>query len=282
MTTADVRYDAGPHAGLGHHRRAEALACALRQAGVQVTVEPVGAPADGDVVVVDSYAVRADELGSAGAVVAIEDLGRDQRVDLLVDPNPGSEPGDYRAAKRTLLGPRYALIDPTIDGMVASPIGERAAVALVAVGGADPDGLGATIARTLAQLLPDAEVRLAVGPWSDEGDVDGIVAVRTSAGLADHLAASDVVITAGGVTLLESLALGRPTVVMVVADNQRRAADWAVDAGAAVGSTPEEAAATAAELASDPARRRQLGDRARSVVDARGAARVAEEILTLA
>lgn len=108
-----------------------------------------------------------------------------------------------------------------------------------------------------------------------------MVAVRTETGLGPALADADLVLTAAGVTLLESLALGRPTVAVILAENQRRAAGGAAAADAAIVGVEAKAAGLAAELAGDLERRRSLSAAARNLVDGRGAGRVAEAIVDL-
>jgi UDP:flavonoid glycosyltransferase YjiC (YdhE family) len=64
-------------------------------------------------------------------------------------------------------------------------------------------------------------------------------------GVWSAVATCDVLVTAGGTTMLEAAAVGIPTVVLQVADNQRANADWARAAG-----VPVLAATTQPEIAS--------------------------------
>jgi spore coat polysaccharide biosynthesis predicted glycosyltransferase SpsG len=280
---ATLVFDVGPEAGLGHRRRMEALGDALTRRGFGVTLTPSGERVRAGVVVCDSYASRADDLllYRADRVVAVDDLDRDLAVDLVVDPSPGSRPDGHRRARGVAAGPRFALVDPAIcDRPVAPPRADVERV-LVATGGADAPGVGGRIARALAALLPAAEIRVAVGPWGRPA-AGRVVEVRCTDGLVDELADADLVVSAGGVTLVEALALGRPTVALALAGNQRRAVAGAVEAGAAIGATVTAAASAAADLARDHDRRRALFDAARRTVDGLGAARVADEIVRLA
>jgi spore coat polysaccharide biosynthesis predicted glycosyltransferase SpsG len=211
--------------------------------------------------------------------VAVDDIDRDLDVDLLVEVPGGA--GSSSRARRVLGGFEYALLDPALAGRPSRTVDDRVDTVLVATGGTDADGVGATIARALRDARRDTRARLVVGPWSSPEVPDGVDAVRSDCGLAADLAAADVVVTAAGVTMLESLALGRPTVAFVVADNQRRTFDGVVAAGAALGSTRATAAADAVALFGDPERRRVLSRSARAVVDGRGAARVAEAVVAL-
>jgi UDP-2,4-diacetamido-2,4,6-trideoxy-beta-L-altropyranose hydrolase len=278
-------FDDGPGAGMGHRRRMAALATAMSRLGVRPELVPAD---DGhvkaDVVVVDSYRHRADERGrfEARVLAGIDDLGRDLACDVVVDPNPGASATPHHAARRVLVGPAYALIDPEIARLATRPVADEVATALVASGAHDPRQAGRQMAVALAGLLPAVEVRLAVGPWTELSPADRVVTVRTEAGLGSALADADLVVTAAGVTLIEALALGRPTVAVVLADNQVQAARGVEEVGAALRADLNEAPGVAATLAHDVARRRSLAAAARATVDGRGALRVARALLELA
>ena len=274
-------HDAEAEAGLGHRRRVEALATEVRRRGASVRVQPVDGPVRASAIVVDSYRTRADDRTwyDADVVGAIDDLERDLAVDVLVDPSPGATDAPHRRAHVVLAGADYALVDPALHAVATDPITDDVRSLLVTTGAADRAGVGVRIARALTAASRDYEVRLVVGPWGSQVVPPGVTPVRVTSGLADELARADLVVTAGGVTLLESLVLGRPTVCVIVAENQRRAFEAVVVAGAAVGAVPESAAAEAGALLASPERRRELAACARKVVDGRGAARVADAMI---
>jgi len=274
-------YDEG--AGLGHRHRLQALGTSLERRGIAVSVAPLEAPVRAPRVVIDSYRVRADDQGSVDAdrTVAFDDLRRDLSVDIVVDPSPGAAACVHRSARRVLAGAEYAVVDPRVIELARAELTGEATRILVSFGAADRDGLAASTAAEVARLIPDSAVFLPVGPWWDGPVPAGVHALHVDDGLAPDLATSDLVVTAGGVTLLEALALGRPTVVVVTAENQRIAAEHVASAGAAVLSTADAAARDAVALATDPARRRALSKRAAELVDGRGADRVAAAIVEL-
>ncbi len=277
-----LAYDSGPSIGLGHRRRMEALADSLSAGGASPALVSLDdGPVDGDVVVVDSYRIRADDRHAvrARAVVAVDDIGRDLDVDLVIDPSPG--PLESFGNARVLHGLEYALLDPSLADRSPRAVTDAVDVVLVATGGTDTDGVGAAIARGIRDALDTARVRLVVGPWSSREVPDGVEPVQSDCGLADALAAADLVVTASGVTMLESLVLGRPTVAVVTADNQRRYHDGVVGAGGVVAVTVTAAAAAAVALCADVTRRRALSGTGRTLVDGRGAERVAEAVVAL-
>jgi spore coat polysaccharide biosynthesis predicted glycosyltransferase SpsG len=274
-----LAYDVGPGVGLGHRRRVEALAEAFDRLGVpgELTESRPGLTAD--IAVVDSYLHHADDPSFVDAryVAALDDLGRDLDVDVVVDPG-GTAPPRHRA-RHVLAGLAFAPLEPGLRHLAAPAVGPVRRI-LVTTGGADAAAVGDEVAEAIAAADPELDVRLIVGPWSRSSSPPGVTEVRAPNGLARELRDADVVVTAGGVTLLEALCLGRCVVVLETAPNQRGAIRQAVDAGAALQSESDGAAAAVTALVRDDDRRRELATRARALVDGRGASRVAEFILS--
>lgn len=284
--------DEGPGVGLGHRRRCEAVAAELRKVGFSPAIVAAGrgviaAP----VVVVDSYRFRADDRKHfvPDVVVAIDDLDRELDVDILVRPAPGVaiDLGEREAPQRLtrdrllLAGANFSLIDPAICAIEGVPITDAVQRVLVTMGAADAAGVGADIAADLAAgrgVGGGIDVRLVVGPWGADSVPMGVTGVFGPRTLVDELAHADIVVTAGGVTLLESLAMGRPTVVVPTADNQRANVAACVSAGAAVEATAASAATLARTLMYDVAQREAIAAAGRSLIDGRGAQRVAATI----
>jgi spore coat polysaccharide biosynthesis predicted glycosyltransferase SpsG len=73
--------------------------------------------------------------------------------------------------------------------------------------------------------------------------------------------------------------VGRPTVAIITAENQRRYVEGAAAERALVMAQIEDAAAATASLARDTQRRRALSAAATRLVDGRGATRVAEALV---
>jgi spore coat polysaccharide biosynthesis predicted glycosyltransferase SpsG len=280
--------DEGPGAGLGHRARCEAVARELRSLGQRAIVIATG---DGivaaPVIVVDSYHYRADDRHHfvPDVVVAIEDLERDQAVDCIVAPSPGACADAFHHATRVLAGARYALIDSLPAGAVAPNSGAPAtgcARVLVAGGAADTRGIGAGIAAAIHAARPALEVELVVGPWGCDAVPDGVTALTGLRSLTVPLQHADLVVTAGGVTLLEALHLGRPCVTFAVAANQQANVDAVAAAGAAVVTDVGHAAAAAYALIDDDSGRAALAAAGAALVDGEGASRVARVITELA
>ncbi len=264
----------------------EALSAAVTELGADAHLTALTDLGPADVLVIDAYSIRAERpTFEARVLAAVDDLERDLAADLVVDPNPGGA-STTTAAGQLLHGIDYALIGPIPLDLEVRSLGERTEQVLVTTGGSDEGGIGAGIAARLHQELPDAEVRLVVGPWSNRQVPSGITSVEQPDGLWHELAAADLIVTAGGVTMLEACASGRPTVAITLADNQRRAVEGAARAGAVVGIEPgaalDEIAQTVGALARDVGRRQNLAAASVVWVDARGPQRVAEALLALA
>jgi spore coat polysaccharide biosynthesis predicted glycosyltransferase SpsG len=265
----------------------ESLGAELTDRGHDCVYVPLGATANAtiaaDAVVVDSYRIRADDaaFARAGVVGAVDDLARDLDVDLVVDPSPGAIGAAHRRARRVLAGAAYALVPAPGVGIVPASIDVPVTRVLVTTGAADAEGVGARIAAALdAACLdeggPEVEIRLVLGPWGAADVPRGVVGVRAPQGLAAELAAASVVVTAGGVALLESCLLGRPTVALALADNQRQAVAGLEREGAVAVATPATVVDAVRALVRDRTQRVTLSVTARSAIDGKGAVRVAD------
>jgi len=280
-----LAFDEGPGIGLGHRRRVEGLAHALDELGIPTEMHVLGGdPVGAEMLLVDSYRFRADDRARfrADLVLAIDDLERDLAVDLVIDPDPGADARVHSTAGAVVAGAPYALVDSSLRWITPAAIRERADRFLVTTGGADAEGLGARVASALADARPGAQVRQVVGPWGQGSDDDRVLAVHAPEGLGPELAAADVVVTAGGVTMLEACCLGRPVVAFSIAPGQGRALAGAAHVGAVLAVDVSSAADVAVRLSGDVEARRRLANSARVLVDGQGPARVAAVISGMA
>ncbi len=277
-------FDEGPGIGLGHRRRVEGIQRELAGFGIGCELREIAsAPVEGDIVLVDSYRVRGDDRSRivANQVIAIDDLERDLDVDLVIDPDPGADERVHERAHEVLAGATYAIVDAGLRSFAVMPARQTVRRVLVTTGAADDEGIGARLACELADALPDARIRLVVGPWgrgTDDPRVDIVVAPQ---GLAAELAAADLVVTAGGVSMLEACCLGRPTVAFSIGEGQGRALAGAALVGAVLAADRATAAGIAARLAGDYGARRRLSGSARALIDGQGALRAAAVIASM-
>ena len=189
-------------------------------------------------------------------IMAIDDLAdRRHDCDLLLDQNLGRLPQDYAkhlpAACRLLIGTDYALLRPEFAQWRPASLRRRQQAGclkqlLINLGGVDQDNHTGTVLAALAQAadrLPEYwQLTVVMGataphlaavqqqaqslPWP--------VDVRVNANnMAELMANADLAIGAAGSTAWERCCLGLPSIVLVLADNQRAIADQLHAAGAA-------------------------------------------------
>lgn len=277
--------DSGPTVGLGHRRRLEAVGDVLRSRGHDaafVAVDDAPVP-PGDVLVVDSYRTRADDRARypGPLVAAIDELGRDLGVEIVIDPTPGATWPAGAHAQRGFAGAGYAIVASEFAQPPRPPRPQPQRV-LVTLGASAAGAAARPLANALADRYPVLRVQAAVGPWLDTEPLPGVEFVSAPDGLVDVIRDADIVITAGGVTLLESCASARPTVVVPLAHNQRNAVAFLARLGAARACELDEVPDVLGELLADEVGRDRLGRTARATIDGAGATRVAGALIELA
>jgi spore coat polysaccharide biosynthesis protein SpsF len=165
---------------------------------------------------------------------------------------------------------------------------------LVAMGGSDPARLTLRALAALDRVAGDVDVVVALGGgFHDEEEVahaavssrHAVAVHRDTADMASVMERATVALAAMGVTAYELAACGVPAVLLSLSEDHAESARAFADAGIAVSlgvhtSVADEAivGAVASLLVDDP-RRAAMGARARALVDGRGAARIAAEIV---
>lgn len=305
---------AGPVDGRGHLGRALSMAEALAERGLAAELQLLAgsmSPNEARRAAAASLAtVPEGTEAPAGTVVAVDlpDLGNVPDADpdrLLVfddrDTFAGraavvvqaSQPrwGGPGTAATTLAGYDYVPIAaevrrlrPARDGTTTTGSGRRV---VVCFGGSDPADVTGRLVGALASL--DADVEVIVGP-SYRRSIDGwpLTAVRDPTDLPDRLAAADLVVVGAGTMKFDAACLGRPAILLAVADDQLPVGPVFAATGAARflgdGRTIDPAAvagAVEALLADRPAMAR-LGSRAAEVIDGLGGDRIAAVLERLA
>lgn len=257
--------------------------------------------------IVDHYAldIRWQQFlrPSCGYLMVVDDLAdREHDCDLLLDQNVGRTVGDYRllvpAPCQMLVGARFALLRPQFARERPHSLLRRRHAAprrlLVTLGGVDKDNVTERVLHTLerCELPNDAEVTVVMGqhaPW--------LSSVRESAAqmrwktrvlsnvddMASLMSEADLAIGAAGGTSWERCALGVPTILMVLAENQREVAQkltvegaaQAVELGADFDSTLESLIES---LIFDKLALAAMSERAAAICDGEGGLEVARRI----
>jgi UDP-2,4-diacetamido-2,4,6-trideoxy-beta-L-altropyranose hydrolase len=252
-----------------------------------------------DAVVIDDYGLDAAAeapLADAGLRIAvIDDLAdRPHRCELLVDASYGRKAADYDglvpAGAQVLTGPDHALLRPDFaaarPGALTRRKGAFGHSALVSLGLTDVGGVTAKVARHLSGLVP-MQVVLGAGAPSLESvrALPGVTVHVDATDMPALIAAADIGIGGGGVSVWERACLGLPSILLILADNQAPMARALDEAGVVVAIDAradgfEPRLTTAVErLFSDQELRCNLSQKAARLCDGLGADRVADALL---
>jgi spore coat polysaccharide biosynthesis predicted glycosyltransferase SpsG len=222
-------------------------------------------------------------------VATIHDLGRDYAAsDLIVDGSISSRSNSGQTA--ALGGPQFAILHPAFATMgQAQPNPRRVLIALG--GGGHVLKLARHLCDEIARRAPVADIHVARGfvPGRRDPVLPAGRWVSAPDGLATELSQAAVAVVAGGVTLYEACALGIPVVALAVTSAQHKTIRDMAHRGAVIDAGSPSAIDMAIELAADLVSRllddERLGRRysktARTLVDGRGAIRVAERLRRL-
>lgn len=236
----------------------------------------------------------------ADRILVIDDLAdRRHDCDLHLDQNLGTTEEDYAGLVpetcRLLIGPQYALLRPQFSAIRKVALARRESGAeissiLVSLGSSDPvnatceairaideSGLGVRTKVVLGAAAPHlATVRARAAAARVPIDVHTEVP-----DMAAMMAAADIAIGAAGVSSWERCCLGLPSLLIVIADNQKKVARALQASGAArvIGRHDVTEASRIGDalaiLVADRAWRRAMSEAAAAVCDGRGGLRTA-------
>lgn len=266
------------------------------------TVAALAAPDAVDWLVYDHYALDARWSCIARArskrVLAIDDLAdRAHECDLLLDQTPGVEAAARYAqlvpgSCRQLLGPRYALVrGEFLAARLATSIRNDGIRSILIAMGAFPeadcqagilDALGRIEGSDRFVVNVIGEAPPSTAHYEFELTFQGFV--HNPAPMLLH---SDLAIGGAGTSAWERCCLALPSVMFVIADNQRLVAQGLANSGCAIdlGSWSSRAASLLSEvlgdLMRDPARVSEMSGCAFGLVDGLGAGRVADAMAVL-
>jgi UDP-2,4-diacetamido-2,4,6-trideoxy-beta-L-altropyranose hydrolase len=210
-----------------------------------------------DWLVVDHYAIdrRWEEALAVHYrhLLVIDDLAdRPHRCNVLLDQNLGRQPQDYSGLVPTycqvLTGPQFALLRPEFAALRPFSLQRRQAKfslrqLLITMGGVDQLNATAQVLQALKNCALPQVCRITVimgltAPWLQ--NVKKLAeqmpwpteVVANAHDMAQRMADSDLSIGAAGSTSWERCCLGLPTLMLVLADNQKPSAQ-ALDAACA-------------------------------------------------
>lgn len=258
---------------------------------------------DADLLVVDHYGL---DTGLEAAcrpwvrrILVIDDgPNRAHDCDILLDQNLGANPSAYHGHVpgrcHLLLGPSFALLRPQFstarDGALKRHLTKRPVQRLlISLGAADPARLASRVVAATAGLPLEIDVVLDSTGTQEQAIRELAsrlgLSVRVHVDVTDMAAlmsAADLAVGAGGSTSWERCCLGLPSLIVVLADNQRDIAasldraGAALDLGTAETLTNEKLTAALQMLYQDKTRRSAMAERAAAICDGDGTRRVME------
>lgn len=259
-----------------------------------------------DWLVVDHYALDRSWEQALRAhctrLMVIDDLAdRPHDCDVLLDQNLGREDKDYTdlvpATCTILAGTRYALLRPEFAALRAYSLQRRKQPQLrrllITMGGVDQSNATGQVLKALRQcpLPTDCRITIVMGlhaPWlaqveAQVADFPWPCEVKVNiSDMAQLMADSDLAIGAAGGTSWERCVLGLPTLMVVIAENQKSGATALVRAEAAVSAGDMRAIASSLHdklAALGGARLAQLSEAASYLADGLGTGRVVAALI---
>ncbi len=233
-------------------------------------------------------------------LLVIDDKGdlEEYHADVILNQNPHAASVEYPAQPQTrrLLGTRFALLRREFKAWREARKGtpNKASRLLITLGGGNILGHALRVLGALEKFEdPSLEVTFVLGATTPEAPQIEEAAsnlpmpttvVHHALDMPKIMAESDVAITGSGSTCWELAYLGVPSLLLVLAENQRPLAEWldhhgvGVNLGSPQALAPDALMDELTNLLADPKRRQKMARRARDLVDGDGAARV---VLTL-
>lgn len=269
------------------------------------TCAPILATQQPDWLIVDHYALDACWEQALAPhyrqLMVIDDLAdRPHACDLLLDQTFGRDAADYRplvpAQCQLLCGSSYALLRPEFAALRPYSLQRRTQPQLrnllISMGGVDKDNVTSKILIALrASPLPtDCQITVVMGttaPWLAQvqqlaQDMPWPTQVLVGvSNMAQLMADSDLAIGAAGATSWERCCLGLPTIMLALADNQRKIAKVLSETGVAhfLDSSKLNDQLLITTECSQPLWLGAMSTAAAAVTEGQGAARVVEALI---
>ena len=255
---------------------------------------------------VEHYGLAAADhrsMAQSQPALVIDDLAdRPLGIDLILDSGPSRRAEDYEGLideqARLLLGPHYAPVRPEFAALRETALawrGEPVGRVLVSLGLTDLDGVTGRVVERLRPKVSDVGIDIVLG--AEAPSLASLVKIARrdtrivlhvdSPHMARLTAEADLAIGAAGSSTWERCTLGLPTLMLVLAENQRAAARALAEREAALVVEADAANFEAlfdralTRLTTDAALRRRLATASAELCDGQGAPRVAEAFLKL-
>jgi UDP-2,4-diacetamido-2,4,6-trideoxy-beta-L-altropyranose hydrolase len=234
-------------------------------------------------------------------LLVIDDYGHAEHywADWILNQNLHAEESLYRQREpktQLLLGTRFALLRREFGSWHGrkGAIPEVARKVLVTLGGSDPDNVTAKVIQALQKIIiPGYDAVVVAGtsnPHRSQLEAalagsESLIHLRSFvANMPELMAWADVAVAAGGTTSWERACMGLPSLIVILADNQRDLAEASERAGIGWNLGPHQRLTVSAivetleRLMMDAAARTSMARRGPELVDGQGAARVVHKL----
>jgi UDP-2,4-diacetamido-2,4,6-trideoxy-beta-L-altropyranose hydrolase len=235
--------------------------------------------------------------------MVIDDLAnREHDCDLLLDQNYSRNKNRYNRLVPEnciqLLGPKYAILRPQFQKANENLRRRDGGVnrILVFMGGVDSQNITSKTLRAIHMLdRSDIATDVVIGnlnPYHDEIKTHASHMPNTNCHLnvenmAEMMTAADLCIGGCGTATWERCYLGLPSIVLVLAENQRKIAENLDDEGAIINlgwcQNVKESSITEciSELINNPEKKQSMTDKSRNLVDGEGVSRVCDAMISM-
>ncbi len=252
-------------------------------------------------VVVDGYHFGSDYQkavkGSGKRLLFVDDYGHAKHysADIVLNLNLGAASEKYsdRAPDtRLLLGPKFALLRREFLKWKGRevPMPEQAGKVLVSMGGGDFDNVTLKVMHALGTIKMDGLEAVVIAgeanphkaeleAYAQRAPFKAVVETNSSR-MAERMAWADIAVTGGGGTVWELSFMAVPSLLLVLAENQRQNVEKMGQLGASVNlgrhadADAKSIGAAIASVLRDKGRRSAMAAAGRGLVDGEGARRV--------
>jgi len=236
--------------------------------------------------------------GWARQILVLDDAtGRQHDCDFLVDAAASDcsiYAGGIPAKARLLLGPAYALVRHAFVAKRAEALrrrdGRPVGKILISFGATDPLNVTPIALDALGSIADEISINVALSsraPHLDEvrRQLRGRIQLILDADMAELMTEADLAIGAAGASAFERAALGLPSIIVTLADNQLGIAKAMVEAGAVIDAGPFDGSLVVKlgpilrTLIADPVARVRVTEAAAMLIDGRGQQRLLARLL---
>lgn len=248
-----------------------------------------------DWVVVDGYHFDAslqDAIKQTGTrLLWIDDYSHCNHysADLILNQNIYANDEYYTersAHTKLLLGTRFALLRDEFIKEYNRKITNKAEKIVITMGGGDPGNVTSKVLHSLKNYARTTTVVVGgANPFLNDITTEckqiGATLVIDTKDMRSLMEWADIAIAGGGTTSYELARMGLPTLTLVIAENQKAVADGMAAAGASINLgwhediTEQEISEAVDRLCSHKDKREKMSQAASSLVDGKGALRVA-------